>query len=869
MPRRPVSQEANTADPPAITIDRRARPLRLGFLVDPESHDSVRSAIEVATALWGGRYCPLIPVFKTAPSAWLETHSTRNRPSATTIADGYVRLFEPDYLVETVPSLADRLAFPTKRVLSLDKMLVPGKGIAHGVDAGDLYRALYEKEHRFIRRDQHDIVLPRLTEVGLELLSGAWFGRFPSSPAFSYLEQAYIRLLEAVPVDVPSATAYQLMRDWGGTPLFFGGAELQAFTRSYAPDLVFLVLDPERPADLVDFWNLRALAWRVLPLPVGWFGIAETAIRDVIGRSVRRNPHDAAIEYGTTFIPAQSFSKTAFEAAVAPFRSPQATSRHWYPRLWDEWGRRAEHIARPEIRAGELRGELVLQSRFKAFDLVVPDFARHIDRTLDEPAPSWATVVNLTSYSSSDVATAFPDDLHNLDVLLRTIGPVWVSREGIVAETSVGSAHELWEFPTGRDVFAEWAREHGFQYAESSAGRLLLQVVRNLEGLWGASLVRHVDLLHTLNGLAHREWEEDRPPSEEEPRPRTKVRSGTIAHDALRGVLGPLHGRDLPAATTPEQHKANKRWQEDRVRNHIDSLVGHDVLRLGLRLQCPQCQQRTWYGLDDLGPTLECERCLQHYPFPAGSPREAEWHYRPAGPFAVENYAQGAYAVLLALRFFLVVTDHTEAAAWTTSFKLERGDDTLEVDFGVLLGPGRFAPWGDTMLVLGECKAGDRPFTPTDYRRACELLKTFPGAALAFCTTRAELTPVEKSAIGRIARFGRREVVAERPANPVIVLTRTELESTFPPPMCWRGHPRFTAEIEGRMHVRHSLVGLANATQQLHLDLLSMETEWHERHEKRLVAKAKRAAAAVPEAVPPAISVPAAVADLPPDPVVG
>ena len=131
MPRRAVPQDAKTDTPPAISVDRRARPLRLGFLVDPRSRDSVCSAIEVATALWGGRYCPLIPVFRTAPSAWLKTRSTRKPPSATQIADGYVRLFEPDYLVETVPGLAGKLAFPSQRVRSLEKILVPGKGVAH------------------------------------------------------------------------------------------------------------------------------------------------------------------------------------------------------------------------------------------------------------------------------------------------------------------------------------------------------------------------------------------------------------------------------------------------------------------------------------------------------------------------------------------------------------------------------------------------------------------------------------------------------------------------------------------------------------------------------------------------------------------
>src|SRR5437879_10862002 len=90
----------------SISIDRRARPLRLGFLVDPESASSVRAGIQAATAIWGGAFCPLIPILKTPPAEWLKFASSRHPPSAGTIADGYVRLFKPDHLVETVTGLA-------------------------------------------------------------------------------------------------------------------------------------------------------------------------------------------------------------------------------------------------------------------------------------------------------------------------------------------------------------------------------------------------------------------------------------------------------------------------------------------------------------------------------------------------------------------------------------------------------------------------------------------------------------------------------------------------------------------------------------------------------------------------------------------
>src|SRR5207253_1422276 len=112
---------------------RRARPLRMGFLVDARSTDSVRSAIEAATALWGGAYCPLIPIFKTAPASWLKYRSTKRRLSATAIAEGYLQLFRPDYLVETIPGLAAGLTFSPERLLQLGTLFDPERGLSHGV----------------------------------------------------------------------------------------------------------------------------------------------------------------------------------------------------------------------------------------------------------------------------------------------------------------------------------------------------------------------------------------------------------------------------------------------------------------------------------------------------------------------------------------------------------------------------------------------------------------------------------------------------------------------------------------------------------------------------------------------------------------
>lgn len=49
------------------TVDIKLRPLRFAFLVDPGDAKQAREAIRLASTLWGGAYCPIIPLYKRMP----------------------------------------------------------------------------------------------------------------------------------------------------------------------------------------------------------------------------------------------------------------------------------------------------------------------------------------------------------------------------------------------------------------------------------------------------------------------------------------------------------------------------------------------------------------------------------------------------------------------------------------------------------------------------------------------------------------------------------------------------------------------------------------------------------------------------------
>jgi len=108
------------------------------------------------------------------------------------------------------------------------------------------------------------------------------------------------------------------------------------------------------------------------------------------------------------------------------------------------------------------------------------------------------------------------------------------------------------------------------------------------------------------------------------------------------------------------------------------------------------------------------------------------------------------------------------------------------------------------------------------------LAKTFPGAILAFSTLRKSLTKSEIAAITRIAKAGRKHWKADRPINPVLILTGTELFNWAGPPYCWDETLRNKFDVHGVLRV-------CDATQQIYLGLPSWQADWHNKWERKRI----------------------------------
>ena len=234
------------------------------------------------TSLWGGKYNCFVPVDRTPPVWWKESESGIG------IARGYLGAFEPDFLVTDEPNLAEGLGFEEDRVLRRSELLQKDLGAAFstGLGVDELFRWMWRKDFQFKKRNPPEIVLPRATEYGEEPFVAVCFGEFlardEAGPDF---EQAFRSIFDATELPL---TADQLLRMYihrVGFPLSMGAERLELRRRRWQVDPLFYLLNPASTLDLVDFWNLRALGMRPIPVPLPWFDELRPQARQARERS--------------------------------------------------------------------------------------------------------------------------------------------------------------------------------------------------------------------------------------------------------------------------------------------------------------------------------------------------------------------------------------------------------------------------------------------------------------------------------------------------------------------------------------------------------------------------------------------------------
>lgn len=807
-----------------LSADVRLRPIRFGFLLKPDDKAGVLEACRMNTCLWGGRFNPLIPRFKSVPKWWDRHHPSFE--TAPQIVNGYLDFFEPDFLIEMQPGLAEGLGFDNERVLSPQSVL--SRGDSNGLDGcgqsvHELYRHLYDKEFQFQRRHPQEVVDVYNDDGSFTATAACLFGGFPTQPEYAYFRRSFLEIFEPRRVPLEANELAALFRSTFLSPLRIGQSEIEVDANRRDPYL--FVINAEDSRDLIDYWNLRAARGNVIPIPVQFINELSAFCREFITnnyRPLQGNPHGVMLHATALF--GRSIPTGDIERLFRDFLQVQVNGANfrqdWYPPIWKAVASFGPHERRASLNAGSETSDTAADGdRFDLkFGNLSPAFAEQYGSE-----SRWANVVRIRDWTFGDVAaTVFPCD-HKKPLAVR-IGmggdTILSTTEGLVHFPRFKNTSNYWQIPDGQSAIAEWLKKLGIGSALSDAGRATQQIVQTLGGFNRVGALAKRGIVKTLDEMAR------------------------------KPITRSAHFREF-------QNKIGEAVKGDVFNPHsFSTLVENNAVELGLELKCSKCSSWTSYGLNQLGRRLQCGLCLREFAFPITSPGDsalAKWSYRVIGPFALPDYARGGYSAALALRFFSsLIGFHDDVITWSAGRELELDQQTkLEADF-ILWHQHRLVLGHDraSRTIFGEAKSFGRDvFKPDDVAHMKILAERFPGSVLVFATMKTpdELSNDEVREITKLARWGR-EFLTDRSGTKaqVIVLTGIELFASFSLSQTWKAiGGKYAPYAEFISHRQGSLGVLADCTQQLYLNMPAygdwLKEKWDTKRARRAARQAARA----------------------------
>lgn len=787
----------------SLTI--RVRPLRVAFLVDPSDRAGLLSAIEASTFLWGGSFNPIIPAYKRTPKKW-EHHRVRRLPQPEEIITGYLEAFDPDVVVPVGACEGRKFQVGHREVVKMQD-LIGGISETHspkfGVGFLEVLADFVDKELKFKRNDDLKLMFPKLPRAyGLFLASV--FGKLPSQ-AEQVINGYYGKHLD-VGFPQPTLESFVGLLE----PLNFFPRRLTSWSLEHRPlrEPQLFVCDARSPQDIIDYWNLRAAGYYVVPIPIQISNLetVKKFARTFIEENYRPYRHNPDMFDRTTVQRSRTLSedvvKTFCNSLQVPIaekkQEPKYSLRWWYPRLWDAWAREntQEGVEKPyahevDLRIPESEERLELRShdpKIKLFQAYSGD-------------PRFANDFSFRFYGSKEpMAEVFPEGSKELSSAIgRGNYRDWrFSSSGPVFLASNEQDLIFLELPRAEAVMTEWFRERGWKVNLSPSGRMASQLVKQLDGTRGVSLLAHKGVIKLMSELEN---------------------EGGMPRQAVVGRI--------------KQVIASEGLHFDSER-FLGRLIEVSALRLGAKIQCPVCTRHNWYELDALKYQMRCRLCLSDFDAPVHSPKSIEWTYRAHGPFA-SSVSQGAFSVLLVLKFLSGRGSHDHGITPLFSYTAKKDGQELEADFTCLYKPTTWRV-SRTQVVHAECKSFSG-FERADFERMKVLAREFPGSALIFATLKEELSVAEIVSIKAMAQLQRSKRLRGKANNPVIVLTGTELFSSDGAPECWRKKGGAYDKFNENRGEWSDLFSIADATQQLYLGLPSWhewsEAEWNKKQGRR------------------------------------
>ena len=728
-----------------VGITQKSSPLRFCFLIKPNVKENFERALQIAYSLWGGLHSPILPLYKRLPKNFITEYDIS--VNTTDYYKKVINNYDPDIIlydkgldVEYIKNLT--AGINTLEIDEFQNNLVEGRN-EYGINFIQILTSILTSEFKYQRNDELKLFLPEIKKSNLFLK--IFLGTLPEKTnhwIIDNLKESKFFINDLI--DFDELSTYLPSNHLSYLDINLYGVRTRPERHWYRGQAIYF-FDDTRLNDLINYWNLRALGWTIIPVPIKQIDneYFEGFIKRFISHYVEKNSGVIFINYllGHNTTPEE---KKIIDNKLSTISVELGGEIHfgyqgWFPRLWEEHSILESDKAICEQTIVEYKyGQIEIEENYvKSGVNPLPFKINPIDnsRALYK--------VNL-SFKFYEDQINYAGLIHGIDTqdwykLSTSFGlNSWrLSNSGL--NLYVHDIDDEFHFyiPKNAEFFKLYFSKRGNVLKETSNGQLANEVLKNIGGLRGTYLFRNKQSLSIL------ELFED--------------------------------GKIVPYSQLFGEIKKNlKIKKNDEADFFLKRLIENKIVEFGAKVQCPICNQRTFYLLSELEEKLVCSVCRNSHEVPTHKPRLIEWAYRGIGPFSKNNKVGGLMSVFMTLRLFnKEFSDSFGNMSSLIGFELTGKDSGLkEVDLAVLLqnkNEDRIQP----DLFLCECKTY-KNFTNTDSERMIELGEEFPNAILTFATLNDSFQEDEKDQILKVVSHFRKGV-GNRPLNPVLILTASEL----------------------------------------------------------------------------------------------
>ena len=702
--------------------------------------------------------------------------------NAQSALSGYLDNFDPDYVVPMGECSDYSIDVGYRRTIDdIEEILEPVREDGtpkYGIGLFEVLNYFIHHELKFKRREPLDVCVPQfgsryrtflasvfglLTE-NIDAIFWKTFAGALDAKATGCVGSNYAGLLDSRKLFLRRMTGFYLEP-----------------SRNWKPCIFYL--DASKGLDIMDYWNLRAVGWNLIPVPKQ-FAQTDKTKRPTL-EFIRANylPKDSPPRiYHDITLKSRSISEDEYQLvhnSLATFQSdgayrePEVVTPSAYPRMWSEWARDSDGVECCELDGGTDNHDISANQESIRFKTLDPKF---MNRFGGHGEARFANEIELRLYGDEELlAEVIPEGGTRLATAISFSAFDWrLSRKGLVYL----SRHSKWtvdfSLPQAESVVTKWLESKGWAIELSSAGRIAKQMIRQLGGRSATEILATKGIIQLLGEMNSRDEK-------------------SMLERTLRGEMQKIANRTVNTGTA------------ERI---LQQLIKSKVFQLGMEIQCPVCTQSSWYSVKMADYQLQCPKCLEKIYFPPES-KEVKWSYRTLGPFSLPKQAHGAYTVLLTLRFFSTPRLLDGATTPLMSFTARKGRmKELEADLALFFQVSKFERF-KTQAIFAECKTFN-DFGKKDTHRMRQLGEAFPGAMLVFATLKECLSQKEKNILQPLVMRSRKNWKADRPFNPVMILTGKELflESV------WDSHLKNTMWQE-------DLLELCDDTQRINLGMVS------------------------------------------------